>query len=509
MTILKTNMLANFVGSLWQGLMALLFIPLYVKFLGIEAYGLVGLFMTMQALFMFLDMGLGATVNREMARLSALPDKAQDMRNLVRSLELIYWCIAVVIGLLVIVLSPYIAHQWVRPEKLSPTVIQRTVMIMGLALAVQWPVSFYSGGLVGLQHQVLLNVINCVIAAFRWCGAALVLWVVAPTIYVFFVWQILASILHVSMTFVFLWRRMPAISSKPVFQRTVILGVWRFALGMSGIVILATLLTQTDKLILSRMLSLEMFGYYTLAGLVAMTLYRLVGPVFSAVYPRFTQLVTLNDQQALKELYHRTCQFMSVLILPAAAVVAFFSYEILLIWTQNPTMAEKTYLLVSILVIGTSLNGLMNLPYALQLAHGWTRLTFYVNLASVIVLVPFTIFMTKEYGAVGAAIVWIVLNSGYLIITIQLMHRRLLKREKWTWYGKDIGIPLVVAFVVAGLGRIVMNVKPLSQTMTLVMLIAVSMVTLVATSLVTQTTREFVFNKLMHLGFNYENSNPC
>jgi len=70
--------------------MALLFIPLYIKFLGIEAYGLIGLFMTMQALFMLLDMGLGATVNREMARLSVLPDKAQEMRDLVRSLEVIY-----------------------------------------------------------------------------------------------------------------------------------------------------------------------------------------------------------------------------------------------------------------------------------------------------------------------------------------------------------------------------------------------------------------------------------
>jgi len=184
-TILKRNIAANFAGSLLQALMALLFIPLYIKFLGIEAYGLIGLFMTMQALFMLLDMGLGATVNREMARLSVLPGKAQEMRDLVRSLEVIYWCIAAFIGVAVMVLSSFIAGYWVRPKQLSPEVIRQAILIMGLAIAFQWPVSFYSGGLMGLQRQVLLNIVNTVVAAIRWCGAVLVLWLVSPTIYAF------------------------------------------------------------------------------------------------------------------------------------------------------------------------------------------------------------------------------------------------------------------------------------------------------------------------------------
>ena len=67
---------------------------------------------------------------------------------------------------------------------------------------------------------------------------------------------------------------------------------------------------------------------------------------------------------------------MSVLILPVAIVIALFSYEIILLWTQNPTIARELISLVSILICGTALNGLMNLPYALQLAFGWTRLSF-------------------------------------------------------------------------------------------------------------------------------------
>ncbi|GAH51090.1 unnamed protein product, partial [marine sediment metagenome] len=121
----------------------------------------------------------------------------------------------------------------------------------------------------------------------------------------------------------------------------------------------------------------------------------------------------------------------SVLILPVAIVIALFSHEILLIWTQNQATADKTYLLASILICGTALNGLMNLPYALQLAFGWTRLSLFKTLIAVILLVPLIIYMTTHYGATGAAIAWLVLNMSMFFFEIPIMHRRLLRKEKW------------------------------------------------------------------------------
>ncbi len=74
--------------------MAFMFLPLYIKFMGVEAYGLVGIYASLQVLSGLLDMGLSGTLNREMARLSIFPGREQQMRNLVRSLEMIYWGIA-------------------------------------------------------------------------------------------------------------------------------------------------------------------------------------------------------------------------------------------------------------------------------------------------------------------------------------------------------------------------------------------------------------------------------
>jgi O-antigen/teichoic acid export membrane protein len=118
MSLLKKNIVANFTGSIWQTLMGLIFIPLYIKFMGIESWGLIGFFATLQVMFGLLDMGLSSTLNREMARLSALPHKEQEMRNLVRTLEVIYWGVAVIIGIVVVSFSPFITHQWIKAGQL-------------------------------------------------------------------------------------------------------------------------------------------------------------------------------------------------------------------------------------------------------------------------------------------------------------------------------------------------------------------------------------------------------
>ena len=495
---LKKNIGANFAGSVWQALMALVFVPLYIKFMGIESWGLIGIFATLQAMFGLLDMGLSGTLNREMARLSVLPRKEQEMRDLVRTLEVLYWSVAVFAGITVVSLSQFIAHHWINAGQLPPKTIEQALLIMGFVMVFQMPIGFYAGGLMGLQKQVLLNIINVCMSTLRGAGAVLILWLVSPTIQAFLLWQIGISILNVFLLALFLWRKLPLSGNKALFQTQLLKGIWRFTAGMSGISILAVILTQLDKVILSKLLSLEMFGYYMLASVVAMSLGRIFTPVFFSIYPRFTQLVSINNQDELIQLYHKSCQFIAVLILPVAIVIAFFSYEVILLWTQNPITAERTHLLVSILICGTALNGLMNPPYALQLAFGWTKLSVLKNIIAVILLVPLIIVMAMHYGALGAASVWLLLNTGYVFLEIPIMHRRILRKEKWRWYWQDVCVPLVACTFVAGLGRIFIR-EPISQYMMLLYLSIISVLTLGITLISVPTMRTRLYGQLLKL----------
>jgi len=488
---LKKNITANFAGTFWWALMSLLFIPLYIKYIGIESYGLIGIFNTLQIIFGLLDVGLGGTLTREMARLSVFPRMNQERRNLVRTLEVLYWSIAIIAGIAIVSISPFISHYWVKAGQLSPKTIEEAIGIMGFIIIFQMPVGFYSGGLMGLQKQVLLNVINVCIGTLRGVGAIFILWLVSPTIQAFLFWQLGISIIHSFLVALFLWRSLPRSENKAVFQLQLLKGIWRFTVGMSGISILGVILTQMDKIILSKLLPLEMFGYYSLASMVAMSPTRIFTPVFFSIYPRFTQLVSINDMDELKRLYHKSCQFIAVLILPITIVIALFSYEVILLWTQNAITAEKTHLIVSILICGTALNGLITPPYALQLAFGWTKLCVIKNIIAVIIMVPLIIFLAMQYGAVGASSAWVLLNIGYVIFEIPVMHRKILRKEMWRWYWQDVCLALVTSALVASFGRLLIQ-PPLSQEMMMFYLIIVSIFTFGIAVIVTPVTRTWI-----------------
>jgi O-antigen/teichoic acid export membrane protein len=87
----------------------------------------------------------------------------------------------------------------------------------------------------------------------------------------------------------------------------------------------------------------------------------------------------------------------------------------------------------------------MTIPFALQLAAGWTRLSLYKNLIAIAVAVPLLLVAVSRYGALGAATVWIVINVGYLVFELPVMHRRLLPGDLAQVYVRDIGAPSVLA----------------------------------------------------------------
>lgn len=457
MSKLKKNIVANFSGSLWQTLMGILFVPIYIKFMGIESWGLVGFFTTLQIMCGILYVGLSNTLNREMSRLSVTPGKEQEMRNLVRTLETVYWSITIAIGVLVTILAPFFANHWINSGELPSKTVEQTLLIMGLVLTLQMPIGFYSGGLMGLQKQVLLNIIKIIVGTLRGVGAAAVLWLISPTIQTFFIWQIIVNLINIICVKFFFQKNIPHSEKAASFEKQLLKRIWKFAAGMTGISISAMILTQLDKIIILKILSLETFGYYTLACVVTSGLTIIITSISNAIFPRFSELVALKNNEKIKNLYHECTQLMSVIILPIAITISFFSYEILLLWTGNSTTAQYVAPILSILILGTTLNALMYLPYTLQLAFGWTKIGLKICLFLIVLLVPTVIILTKIYGVIGAATAWLILNIIYMAIGVPLTHQRLLRGEAGKWFN-DILYPLLSTLIIIIAGYCLLNI---------------------------------------------------
>jgi O-antigen/teichoic acid export membrane protein len=400
------------------------------------------------------------------------------------------WCVAVAIfiALGIWCASGWLASDWLRADKLPVETVAQAFSIMGVVTALRFVEGLYRGAIVGLQRQVLLNSINSFFATLRGLGAVVLLAYVSPTIGAFFLWQGVLSLLTVLIFAIALYRTLPPSICKPRFSKSALEGIWRFAAGMMATTFLSLLLMQVDKVILSRMLSLEAFGCYSLAGVVAGALYSITGPIVQAYYPHMTELVTRKDESGLIAVYHRGSQVVSVLVGSAAMMLILFGERLVALWTGNLALAHDVAPLVALLALGTLLHSLMHIPYMLQLAHGWTSFGVNINIVAVIVLVPAISWATPRYGALGAAWIWVILNCGYLFISMYFMHRRLIPDEKWRWYFRDTCLPLGASALISCIFRY-WQPSALSKTFEFCWLLAVGIISAAAAVFVAQELR--------------------
>lgn len=321
--------------------MSLAFIPLYIKYMGIESYGLIGIFALLQSWLGLLDMGMKPTLSREMARATGGAHSAQSIRDLLRSIEILTIAVASVIALGIWAASMWLASDWLRAEKLPVATVAQAFTIMGVVSALSFIEGIYSSSLVGLQRQVLLNGLSSATSTLRGLGAVGILMWVSPSLEAFFIWQGSVSLLTVICLGSATYHALPKSTTDGRFSLAELRPIWRYAVGMLGITLLSLLLTQVDKILLSKLISLSDYGYYTLAAVVAGALYMIIGPIIQAWFPRLNELHTRNDQAGLIKAYHEGAQLVSVLLGSAALVLIVFAAPILQLWTGDAQLAHR------------------------------------------------------------------------------------------------------------------------------------------------------------------------
>ncbi|ARU56015.1 MATE family transporter [Oleiphilus messinensis] len=242
------------------------------------------------------------------------------------------------------------------------------------------------------------------------------------------------------------WWKLPKIASGRSFQFDEIKLISNFAAGVFLITLLALMLTQIDRLMLAGLTSLSDLGHYTIAVSVSAGVGRLILPIFNALYPRFSRLVSLRDGASMLILYRQGCQLASVILSVIASVLIVFSEQIILLWTGDAHLSNQVKDIVAIMVAGVAINGLLNIPYAYQLANGWTNLSVLANGLSLLFAVPFCFWAISNYGMLGAASLSVVLNLANVFITLPIMHSRLMPGKWGQWFFKDSLPAILVAF---------------------------------------------------------------
>lgn len=474
--------------------MAVVFLPLYIRILGMEAFGLIGLMLSFQSISQLFDFGIGGATNRELSRRVHDPALADGMRDLVRSSEIVIWLMAAALGVIFLVCSGLMADHWLHLDRMGREEAAHAIALMGVCIALLWPSAFYTNCLSGLECQPALNVINAIFVTLRYAGVLPVLWT-TPSIAAFLWWYALIGALQSFAAAIMVWRVLPQGSRLARWSRAELHGSRHFAGGLFAIGVLATGVSQLDRLSITSLLSLAELGYYTLALSISAGFGRMVLPMFNAIYPRFSRLVVRGEEAALRELYHLGSQYLAVVVAAVAAVLIVFAHDVVYLWTGNTDLAVRIALPLAILAAGSAFNGLMNIPYALQLANGWTQLATGINTASLLLGIPFCMWVVPRFGISGAACVWLLANLASVATGIPLMHRRLLCGELGTWFLRDT-LPSVLAAMAMALTLNAVLPSFARNASGFFLLTAVSSLVLCASALASRAIRSSIRFKL-------------
>lgn len=427
---LRKLFLASFAGKMVYALSSLAALPILTWMLGQEAVGLLGFFTSVLMVFMALDGGLTSSVTRELASLSKLKKRAYGRyRLLVFSITNTYFLVFILLGVLVSIVigfsANYLAGSWLQVEDLSLQQVQASIMWMGFFIGLSFPVMVLQAALQGREMQVHLNILYIPYALTRTLGVIFFLYLLgeSASVELYFVFQVVLQFLYLACL-------LKVFCGKNVARSLWARPSWRFlkrgfgfGVGVLMISLTSVVIVQIDKLYLSGRIALGDYAVYALASTFAGIPYVLSSSLYATLYPRFSSYSASGELLKLSNVFRSAFSGFTI-VLGTVCIAAYFFVVYPLNIIFESSLAESVAEIIPVLLIGTALQSLLIIPFALQLAVGWTGLTLRINLVSI----PFIVFalplMVGVYGPVGAAWVWLGYNLFAFFITMYFVLMR-------------------------------------------------------------------------------------
>lgn len=448
---LQKNIAANYVSQIYVTLIGIVMLPVYIKYMGAEAYGLVGFFSMLQAWFSLLDLGLTPTIGRETARFKAGAVSALDFRRLFRALHVLFLGIGILGFITLYLFAPLVVKHWLKLDALSVEQASFAIQIMAACIAIRWICGLYRGVITGGEHLVWLSGYTSIIATLRFIFLLPVMWFYGYTPIVFFFYQLIIAVVEILGLYIKSYGVLPKVVSASMgWSLKPIRSVLAFSLTVAFTASIWVMVTQTDKLILSSILPLSQYGYFTLAVLIAGGVMVITGPISSAIMPRMARLHAENKEADVITIYRNSTQLVSIIAGAASITLAICARPLLWAWTGDATVVENVAPTMVLYAIGNGCLAVSAFPYYLQYARGNLRLHFLGNLILLCVMVPAIYFSSTYYGSIGAGYSWMMVNLTFLIFWVWFVHSRLEPGLHKKWLTHDIGL-IVLPAAAAGL----------------------------------------------------------
>ena len=433
----QTSRYRRIFSAVWSGAAArllsagltLVSLPLAVRYLGAERYGVWATITSTVVWINLLDLGIASTLTNHISRAFALNDKTSAARYFTNALVLTAG-VSVVAGavfVLVFQLINWIAlfnvSAAVRPQEVTFTAAAAAaLMLLGL------PCNLAGKLLAGYQELHRNNFAMCAGAVASVLGLAMgiVLRVSMPVLFVMSAGCLtFASLATLLVTLI--WAKpwllpRPSLVDRLAIKELLSSGSPFFLIQMAGVVVFSS-----DNLVVSHYLgAAEVTPYsvtWRLVGLAGL----LQSLIFPALWPAYAEAYARRDYGWIRRTFSLTMKATVVLNLACAVVLMLFGRTLIRVWA-GPAAVPTGYLLLA-MGVWALISGFMSVESCLLAALNRTREQAVLSIIAAVVNIVLSIALVRHIGSLGVIGGSILSYLLVLVVPQSMIVRSLFRRE--------------------------------------------------------------------------------
>lgn len=412
----------NFVGQGVGLAAALVAIPVLIRNLGAETFGIFSIYLALVGYFGLLDLGVGRAVTTEVAN----HDARNDIQGLVGAVATALVLLAAV-GIVSAVLMATFRQQIVGLLLANTRDIDEdgksSLAVLAITIPVVLLTSGLRGALEGLREFKMVSQITMPISALMFAAPAFMS-AASPRL-TSLMWVVLAVRLTALALYLHTCRRRIKgfdLRRGNLRQTRTLLtaGSW---MTVSNVV--SPLMTSLDRIVVGAQVSMTAVAHYVTPYEMATRVTIVASSIGSAAFPEFVRQAadkTPNDVRRKQFLRAGAMACMAGLV--PASLVFLFAREVLSIWI-SPDFASDSYMILRILLIGVVINGATSIPFAFIQGIGRADITAKFHLMELVAYLPTLLALLSAFGVIGAAMAWVARVSLDALLMYTYSLRRL------------------------------------------------------------------------------------
>ena len=403
---LQTNTLVNLGGFVVPIAVSIVTVPIYLKLVGQERYGVLVIVWIMLGYFGVFDLGLGRATTHQVAQ--ALADQPRT--------NAVFWtatglnAVLGTIGGAILIPVGYLLmqHAFKFPDQLKHEVIY-SLPWLALSVPLTTVSSVFTGALQGRERFVPVNVLISVYGILFQVVPLVVAEIRGPNL----VWLIAsAALVQLATTCLgFLACLRWIADARPSADRRLIRSLFAFGgwVSVSGLV--SPLLTIVDRLVVGATLGAGGVTRYSVPFNLAIRLWIIPNSVARTIFPRLAAL----GRTAAEEVAREAVQGLFLMLTPIVIVALLLVEPFLKVWIGSQ-LGRSAPVVAAILLLGVWANGLAYVPYAFLQAQGRPDVPAKLHIVEVLPFLAILWVGLKVAGVEGGALAWTVRAIGDSIL---------------------------------------------------------------------------------------------